>query len=980
MSRAMTQKLAARQSAPDFLSRALGADFEGEVRLDAFTRGRFSTDASIYQIMPAAVLFPKTATDIEIALKAARQGGLSVTMRGAGTSQNGQPIGHGLIVDCSRHFNRVLDYDKDAGTITVEPGVVLEQLNMLVRKDSWFFPVEPSTASRCTIGGMAGNNSSGARSLRYGKMSDNVFSIGALLAAGDPFAFGVAGNMNSGANGTPHVMSIAERVTQIARDRREDIEARYPKVQRRVGGYNLDALIADRPNLSHILVGSEGTLAASTWVTLKLSRLPRRRVMGVCHFPSFRAAMETTRHIVALDPVAVELVDNNVLVLGADIPLFASTLARITRGEPNCLLLTEFAGDYLDDLKAHLRRLDQCMSDHGFRDAVVEVIEPAAQKNVWEVREGCLNIMMSMKGDAKPVSFIEDCAVPLEHLADYTDAVTEIFSRHGTRGTWYAHASVGCLHVRPILNMKTEDGVKKMRLIADETAELVRKYKGSYSGEHGDGISRSEYIAPLFGQRLTKAFEDVKNIFDPDGLFNPGKIVRPEKMDDRSLMRYAPGYEVTAPVKTALDWSDAGSFASAVEMCNNNGACRKLAGGAMCPSYRATKDERHLTRGRANSLRLAISGQLGPDAFTSKDMKASLDLCVSCKACRRECPTGVDMARMKIEFLHHYNAKHGLLLRDRLVAELPRYAPVAWRFAGLLNLRDKVPGLAWLSKKLLGFAARRSLPQWRKPWQPSGGYSVLSDVLGGGKDLILFGDTFNRVFERENLEAAERVLRLLGYRLHHVLPNDGGRPLCCGRTYLAAGRIGKARGEAVRTIETLLPYVQSGARIVGLEPSCILTFRDEFFSLAERQKAQELARSAFLIEEVLADDLAAGSISLDATDQGGRVAHLHGHCHQKAFGVMGSVERLLRAVPGLDVRVIESSCCGMAGAFGYAAETVDVSFKMGELSLFPALRSAAPDDLIVADGTSCRHQIHDGVDRQAMHAVRVLDEVLRSGA
>ena len=980
MSRVMTQKLAVRQSVPDFLSRALGTAFQGNVGSDAFTRGRFSTDASIYQIMPAAVLFPKTATDIEIALKAARQGGIPVTMRGAGTSQNGQTIGRGLIVDCSRHFNRVLDYDKDTGTITVEPGVVLEQVNMLVRKDGWFFPVEPSTASRCTIGGMAGNNSSGARSLRYGKMSDNVLSIGGFLAAGDPFVFDAVSNRSSGANGTPRVMSIAERVMQIAKDHREDIAAIYPKVQRRVGGFNLDALITDRANLSHILVGSEGTLAASTSVTLKLSRLPKHRVMGVCHFPSFRAAMETTRHIVALKPAAVELVDNNVLVLGADIPLFASTLANITRGEPNCLLLTEFAGDNLDDLKADLRRLDQCMSDHGFRNALVEVLELAAQKNVWDVREGCLNIVMSMKADAKPVSFIEDCAVPLEHLADYTDAVTEIFAKHGTRGTWYAHASVGCLHVRPILNMKTEDGVKKMRLIADETAELVRKYKGSYSGEHGDGISRSEYIAPLFGPRLTKAFEDVKDIFDPDGLLNPGKIVRPEKMDDRSLMRYAPGYKVTIPVKTALDWSDSCSFASAVEMCNNNGTCRKLVGGAMCPSYRATKDERHLTRGRANSLRLAISGQLGPDAFTSPDMKASFELCVSCKACRRECPTGVDMAKMKIEFLHHYNARHGLTPRDLLVAELPRYAPVAWRFAGLLNLRDKILGLAWLSEKLLGFSARRTLPKWRKPWQPNRGYSVLSDIRGDGKDLVLFGDTFNRVFERENLEAAERVLTLLGYRLHHVLPNDGARPLCCGRTYLAAGQTGKARGEVARTIETLLPYVQSGARIVGLEPSCILTFRDEFFSLANRQKVQQLALSAFLIEEVLANELAAGMISLDAADQGGRVAHVHGHCHQKSFGVMGSVERLLRAMPGLDVRVIESSCCGMAGAFGYAAETVDVSFKMGELSLFPALRSTGPDDLIVADGTSCRHQIRDGVDRQAIHVVQVLDEVLRSGA
>jgi FAD/FMN-containing dehydrogenase len=398
-------------------------------------------------------------------------------MRGAGTSQNGQPLGRGFIVDCSRHFNRVLDYDKDSGTITVEPGVVIEQLNTLVRKDGWFFPVEPSTASHCTIGGMAGNNSSGARSLRYGKMSDNVLSIGGFLATGDAFAFGVASNKGSGANGRPGVIAIAERIMQIARDHREDIEAIYPKLQRRVGGFNLDALIADQPNLSHILVGSEGTLAASTSLTLKLSTLPRYRTMGVCHFPSFRAAMETTQHIVALNPVAVELVDHNVLVLGADIPLFASTLANITRGQPNCLLLTEFAGDHLDNLKADLRRLDKCMSDHGFRDSVVEVLEPSTQKNVWEVREGCLNIMMSMKGDAKPVSFIEDCAVALEHLADYTDAVTEIFARHGTRGTWYAHASVGCLHVRPILNMKTEDGVKKMRLIADETAELVRKYK-----------------------------------------------------------------------------------------------------------------------------------------------------------------------------------------------------------------------------------------------------------------------------------------------------------------------------------------------------------------------------------------------------------------------------------------------------------------------------------------------------------------------
>ncbi len=616
------------------LPRRLAEQLQGEARFDAFTRGRYSTDASIYQIMPAGVVLPRSAADIAATLRIAAEHGAPVILRGGGTSQNGQPIGSGLVVDCARHFNGILAYDPEAGIVTVEPGMVLERLNTRVKADGWFFPVEPSTATRCTIGGMAGNNSCGARSLRYGKMSDNVLSLDALFHDGEPFTFGLTGNAVSGVTGSARAESLAEQVRALAHEHRDEIEARYPKVQRRVGGYNLDALIEPRPNLAHLLVGSEGTLAATTAVTLKLSRLPTHRVMGVCHFPSFRAAMETTRHIVALDPVAVELVDNNVLVLGADIPLFRTTLADITRGKPNCLLLTEFAGDDLAALKRDLKRLEACMADHGYPDAVVEVVEPARQRSVWEVREACLNIMMSMKGDAKPVSFIEDCAVPLEHLADYTDAVTEVFTKHGTRGTWYAHASVGCLHVRPILDMKQGGDVAKMRAIAEETSELVRRYKGSYSGEHGDGISRSEYIAPLFGPILTGAFETVKDAFDPENRLNPGKIVRPLTMDDRSLFRFKPDYAVTQPIQTALDWSDWGGFGAAVEMCNNNGTCRKLAGGAMCPSYRATREEQHLTRGRANSLRLAISGQLGKDAFTSPEMKRTLDLCVSCKACR----------------------------------------------------------------------------------------------------------------------------------------------------------------------------------------------------------------------------------------------------------------------------------------------------------------------------------------------------------
>src|SRR3954471_18599084 len=526
------------------LERKLARALKGEAKFDAFSRGRYATDASIYQIMPAGVVFPKDADDLEATLAIAREEGVPVIARGAGTSQNGQPIGAGLVVDFSRHFNEVRTYDGEARTITVAPGLVLERLNARLKGDGLFFPVEPSTASRCTIGGMTGNNSCGARSIFYGKMVDNVLAVDAMLPDGERFSFGRVDNGSGGSAGSERVRALAARMLGLAERERAEIERRFPKVQRRVGGYNLDSLIEPVPNLAHLLVGSEGTLALTTGVTLNLSELPKHRVMGVCHFPSFRDAMETTRHVVALGPMAVELVDNNVLVLGADIPLFRQTLAQITKGAPNCLLVVEFAGEDRDALTGDLRRLDQCMADHGFFDAVVDVVEPARQRQVWEVREACLNIMMSMKGDGKPVSFIEDCAVPLEHLADYTSAVTDLFARYGTRGTWYAHASVGCLHVRPILNMKEEGEIKAMRAIAEAACDLVRRFKGSHSGEHGDGISRSEFHAGMFGERLAGAFEEVKDAFDPRTRLNPGKIVRPYRMDDRSLMRFPEGYAV----------------------------------------------------------------------------------------------------------------------------------------------------------------------------------------------------------------------------------------------------------------------------------------------------------------------------------------------------------------------------------------------------------------------------------------------------
>ena len=518
---------------------------------------------------------------------------------------------------------------------------------------------------------MAGNNSCGSRSIHYGNMVHNVRAIDAVLADGSEFEFGAVPADLGKFDAPRGYLELVRKIRAIAAREAEEIEQRFPKLLRRVGGYNLDMVSGAGHNMAHLLVGSEGTLAYSRRIHLNLSPLPKHKTLGVCHFPTFYRAMEAPQHIVKLKPVAVELVDRTMIELARDNPAFRPTVDRFVKGDPGRHPAGRIRRRRPDEQLAKLKQLVELMGDLGLPGSVVEVTDRALQRDVWEVRKAGLNIMMSMKGDGKPVSFIEDCAVPLEHLAEYTDRLTRVFEKHGTKGTWYAHASVGCLHVRPILNMRA-DGAQKMRAIAEEAAAMVREYKGAYSGEHGDGLVRSEWIAPMFGPRIARAFEEIKDIFDPRGLLNPGKIVRPSKMDDRTLFRFKPDY-AAQKIDTVLDWSEWGGFDKAVEMCNNNGHCRKFDAGTMCPSFRATGDEQHLTRGRANTLRLAISGQLGPDAFTSDELCETMDLCVSCKGCKRECPTGVDMAKMKIEFLHHYRQRHGLSLRgkaDRLSAAL----------------------------------------------------------------------------------------------------------------------------------------------------------------------------------------------------------------------------------------------------------------------------------------------------------------------
>jgi FAD/FMN-containing dehydrogenase/ferredoxin len=768
------------------LAARLAAETQGEVLFSPADRGRYATDASIYQVMPVGVFVPRTDEDVKTALDICRDLQVPIVPRGGGTSQCGQTVGVGLVIEHAKHLRNILHVDLGERTAEVQPGIVLDHLNTSLKQHGLWYPVDVSTSAQATLGGMAGNNSCGSRSIAYGNMVHHVLGASAWRSDGSLLELGRYDTASGAAR------ELGDYVKALSDQLRPELEAHWPKVLRRVAGYNLDIFNNqnEKPytrdgsvNLAHLLVGSEGTLALTKSLTLRLAELPRTKVLGVVNFPTFYKAMDTAQHIVQLGGdgtlSAVELVDRTMIELSLQNPAFAPTVRTALIGRPDAILLVEFSGNSKAELAPKMRQLVELMGDLGLPGSVVEMMDDAPQKNLWEVRKAGLNIMMSLKGDGKPVSFIEDCAVPLQHLAEYTDALTEVFRKYGSKGTWYAHASVGTLHVRPILDMRREGGAK-MRAIAEEASALVRRYKGAYSGEHGDGLCRGEWIEWQFGPRIIEAFAQIKNYLDPINLLSPGRIINPPKMDDTRLMRFPPSYKVI-PIKTALDWSawdvqndpvteqtsepgtggdPAHGFAKAVEMCNNNGHCRKFDAGTMCPSYRATRDEKHLTRGRANTLRLALTGQLdgmrAEDAFTSEAVQEAMDLCVGCKGCKRDCPTGVDMAKMKVEFLHHYKGRHGYTLKDRLVAHLPDYAHWASRFAPLLNLRDKVPGLAAWSEKLLGLSARRTLPQWHSNtfWKqleasgeagaaPRGRIHTASreELLAATRPVVLFVDT-----------------------------------------------------------------------------------------------------------------------------------------------------------------------------------------------------------------------------------------------
>ena len=654
------------------IGKELQSLIKGEVLFDDFSRGRYSTDASIYQITPIGIVIPKDTDDVLSVLEYCKLNELPILPRGAGSSQCGQTVGECVVLDYSKFQNQILDINLVEKTAWVQPGLVLDQLNAKLKQHDLCFPVDVSTSSRATIGGMTGNNSCGSRSLYYGNMVHNVEAVEAILDDGSLYIFE---NINKDflitKNNQNRQYKIIEELIKIYLNNKQEINENFPKTQRRVGGYNLDLINPNGFNTSNILVGSEGTLSLFNKVKLKLTPIPKQKMLGLCAFQSFRQAMEITKEIVKLKPTAVELMDDNLLNLAKLIPMFQGSIKKYFQGNPQAVLMVEFIDDNLNEVKHKIKDLESLILSQNKNNVFSFYENLKDQNEIFEMRKAGLNILMSLKGDKKPVAFIEDCAISLDHLADYTTRLNEVFKKYNTSGMFYAHASVGTLHVRPIINMKSEQDIKNMRSITEEAFQMVKEYKGAHSGEHGDGILRSEFHEMMFGKKLVNAFESVKDLFDHKSIFNPHKIVRSYKQNDRSLMRYKADYKAEK-INTHYDWSNWGEFSDAVEMCNNNGACRKLDSGVMCPSYRVTKDEKDLVRGRANTLRLALSNQLPKDAFVSKEMFETMELCVGCKACQRECPMSVDISKMKSEFLFHYYKKFSMKLKGKIISNMPQ--------------------------------------------------------------------------------------------------------------------------------------------------------------------------------------------------------------------------------------------------------------------------------------------------------------------
>jgi FAD/FMN-containing dehydrogenase/Fe-S oxidoreductase len=953
------------------LARDLAA-LDGEARFDALSRALYSTDASVYQIEPIGVVLPKSREDLVRVVAACRRHRCPLIMRGGGTSQAGQCIGSGLVVDTSKHYHRLLEVNVEERWARVEPGIVLDDLNGALARHRLRFAPDISSASRATVGGMIANNSAGARSVVYGRTIDHVLDLHVVLADGSvawcrPLS---QAEVERAAAGTTREAACVREVRRLADANAAEIERRYPKVLRRVGGYNLDEFVdRARPfNLARIIVGSEGTLGVVAEARLNLVPLPAAKAVLAVQFDDLLDALGATPAILRHRPAAVELMDRFILSHTRENAALHALRETFVHGDPAALLCVEFYADRAEDLPPKLSVLEaELLARRGVRCR--RAVDPAAQQAIWHVREAALGLSMATPGDAKAMSFVEDAAVPPERLRDYIRDLLAIVARHGTTAGVYAHASVGCLHVRPVVNLKTEEGVRTFAGIASDVADLVLAHGGALSGEHGDGLVRSPFMERMFGAELYAAFRQLKRTFDPDGLFNPGKIVDAPPID--ANLRYGSTYR-TPPVSTAFDYTRHQGFAGAVEMCSGLGACRKSAAGTMCPSFMATRDEVHSTRGRANALRLALAGRLGEAGLADDAVHDALALCLECRACKAECPVGVDVGRMKSEALAARWRRHGTPVRaralgrvDRLAAWGSRVAPLANAFAGSAIGRA-------IAGRALGLDRRRTPPILARR-------TLRQQANGGGAeaaDVALFVDTFTNHFHPGIGLAALDVLARVGYRAT-LAPN-----VCCGRPLISQGLLGEARARARQNTERLHAIAASGRPLLFLEPSCLSAVREDapdLLGAEERRQAAVVAGRARLFEDWLEEECRDGRAALTLRPGPDRVL-LHGHCHQKAMGLVAPGRALVSRIPGAAVLDPDAGCCGMAGSFGYLAAHFDVSRAIGERRLLPAARALGPDAVVVASGTSCRQQIADFTGIRALHPAELVQNLLTAPA
>ena len=956
-------------SATGDLEADLRAAVGGEVRFDSVTRQMYSTDASIYQMDPVGVVIPRDTDDVSAVLEIAGKNGVSVLPRGGGTALSGQTVNHAVVIDFSKYMFEVREINTEERWVRTQPGITIDDLNRQLRSSGLFFTPDPSTSSRANIGGAMGNNSCGAHSILYGKTVDHVKEMDVVLSDGSRARFE---QLTPGAHATKLRLETLEGkiysgIDRIGGEGEERAGRRGHRVMRRYVGYNRgQSTSPEARKLGRCAVGAEGKLVAITAAKLNIEPIPRARGLAVLHVMDIGSAMEVTVAILEQGPAAVEHMGEMIITQARQSLGFSRNLAFL-EGDPTDILVIEMTGGSVAEVEAKLDRLDERMKTGGRPYATTRLLTAAGQGQVWAMRQAGLGLMMNIPGEAKPLPFVEDTAVAPEKLPEYVKRFDEIVRSNGTRAGYYGHASVGCLHVRPVIDLKTSGGIEMMSRIADEISDLVLEFGGALSGEHGDGIVRGAWAEKMFGPDLVQHFRDVKQAFDPNGVMNPNKIFDTPALT--ANLRYGEKYTTFSP-PVRLDWTGEGGFASAVEKCNGVGACRTVNAGAMCPSYQATREEMHSTRGRANALRGVLSGALPKESLNSSEMLEVFSLCVECKACKSECPSNVDMAKIKAEFLYGYNREHGTPMASRLVGNIHRLSALAVPVAPVANFISGSLPFRFVNEKILGFDRRRKLPGIVSRTFESRFRKRTPNTTGSRGKIVLFHDTFMNFNHPESGIGATRILEALGYEV------ELADRKCCGRPMISKGMLDQAASNARHNVDVLHEHVQAGAKIVGCESSCIMAIRDEYPDLlGGDDKARAVAEATVMIEELLAETAGDGGQQIKWTDRS-LDAQLHVHCHERALIGTGAGIEALNMPPNYSTELIDAGCCGMAGSFGFDRKYYDVSMKMGEDRLFPAIRAAAPDVAVAVTGVSCRQQVEDGTGRPARFLSEILADAL----